>query len=263
MTTKVNIFTEDWCNLVFEGKNKEYGAYVLRQESTKRHLIAILLSVSLFTIGVSAPTLIKTFIPEKKYIMTEVNNVSNIDQAKPEQITPPIEPPQPQLRRTLAFTPPVISNETDPTEEAPVVDAILNGNIAIGTKTQDGLDDPNLPVEFERALTEEKLTPRRFVSQMPEFMGGEDERIKFIQDNLVYPSIAAEMGISGRVTLEFIVASDGSISDVKVIRGIGGGCDEEAIRVAKLMPRWKPGKQNGKPVPVIFVMPISFALLNQ
>jgi len=260
MATKVNIFTEDWCNLVFEGKNKEYGAYVLRQESTKRHLIAILLSVSLFTIGVSAPTLIKTFIPEQKWNVTEVNTISNLEQAKPEQVTPPIEQPQPQLRRTVAFTPPVVTNETIE-ENPPVIEALRNTTIA--TFNQEGVDNPELPIGNEKPITEETVEPIRFVPQMPEFMGGEEERIKFIKDHLVYPSIAAEMGISGKVTLEFVVATDGSISKVKVLRGIGGGCDEEAIRVAKLMPRWKPGKQNGKPVPVIFVMPITFALLNQ
>jgi protein TonB len=263
MKSKVNIFAQDWCNLVFEGKNKEYGAFELRQKSAKRHATAILLSVSLFAIGVSAPSLLRTIVPENKWKATEANNLTKIDQPKPEDIKPPVDLPQPQLRRTVAFVVPEITNETVTNEAPPVIENLLNTNAAIGTRTQDGLDDPTLPVEFAKPLTEETPEPVRFVPQMPEFMGGEEARIKFLKDNLKYPAVAAEMGISGKVVLQFVVNKDGSISKITVLRGIGGGCDEEAVRVAKLMPFWKPGRQNGNAVPVYFIMPIGFNLQDR
>ena len=260
MTTKINIFTEEWCNLVFEGKNKNYGAYELRQQSAKRHLIAILLSVSLFAIGVSAPAILRTIAPNEKWKAEDETKLTNIEQIKAEEIKPPIELPPPQLRRTLAFTPPVITTEIEPNEAPPIMDNLINSNAAISNRNQEGIDDPSLPVEFDKPLTEETPEPVRFVPQMPEFLGGEDARVKFIKDNLKYPSIAAEMGISGKVTIQFVVGTDGTISNITVLRGVGGGCDEEAIRVVRLMPPWKPGRQNGKAVPVYFIMPIGFAL---
>ncbi len=98
------------------------------------------------------------------------------------------------------------------------------------------------------------------VEEMPYFPGGEAERNKFLSDNITYPQQATENGIQGTVYTSFIVDSNGKIEDAKILRGIGGGCDEEALRVVKLMPRWKPGKQSGKPVRVLFNMPVYFKL---
>jgi protein TonB len=98
------------------------------------------------------------------------------------------------------------------------------------------------------------------VESMPGFPGGEAARIEYLNENIKYPQMARESGIQGRVFVTFVVERDGSVTDVKVLRGIGGGCDEEAIRVIKNMPKWEPGKQRGKPVRVQFNMPILFKL---
>jgi TonB family protein len=94
----------------------------------------------------------------------------------------------------------------------------------------------------------------------PEYPGGEKARMKYLSENMVYPSAARDSGIQGTVYINFVIEEDGSISNVKVVRGIGGGCDEEAIRVVQNMPKWKPGTQRGKIVRVSFMMPIKFAL---
>lgn len=94
----------------------------------------------------------------------------------------------------------------------------------------------------------------------PQYPGGDEARIKFIQENLKYPVSAKEAGIQGNVYVTFIVEKDGSLSNVKILRGIGSGCDEEVIRVVKLMPAWLPGTQSGKPVRVQFNLPIKFKL---
>ena len=98
------------------------------------------------------------------------------------------------------------------------------------------------------------------VEQQPGFPGGDIERIKFLQKNIKYPQMARESGIQGTVYVTFVVEPNGSISHVSILRGIGGGCDEEAIRVIESMPKWNPGKQRGKPVRVQFNMPIKFTL---
>ena len=95
---------------------------------------------------------------------------------------------------------------------------------------------------------------------MPQFPGGDQAMMKFVSENVQYPEEAKEKEISGRVMVGFIVEKDGSISDVKVVKGIGGGCDEEAVRVVKAMPKWKPGKEKGKPVRVSYMMPFTFKL---
>ena len=116
-----------------------------------------------------------------------------------------------------------------------------------------------VPVE-EPEEEEEETQIFQVVETMPTFPGGDAARIKYLQNNLKYPTMARESGIQGKVFVTFVVEKDGSITDVKVLRGIGGGCDEEAVRVIKNMPKWKPGKQRGKPVRVQFNMPIVFKL---
>ena len=109
-------------------------------------------------------------------------------------------------------------------------------------------------------IVEVKPPPFIVVEEMPNYPGGDDARIKFITDNVVYPVMAKESNIQGTVYVTFVVEADGSITDVKVLRGIGGGCDEEAVRVVKMMPKWNAGKQSGKSVRVQFNLPIKFTL---
>jgi protein TonB len=116
------------------------------------------------------------------------------------------------------------------------------------------------PVDMGKEEEDEEVQIFTVVESMPSFPGGEAARIQYLNDNIKYPQMARESGIQGRVFVTFVVEKDGSVTDVKVLRGIGGGCDEEAVRVIKNMPKWDPGKQRGKPVRVQFNMPILFKL---
>lgn len=118
----------------------------------------------------------------------------------------------------------------------------------------------NAPVEVKEEEEAEELEIFQVVEAMPEFPGGESARIEFLRSNIKYPQIAKESGIQGKVYVTFVVERDGSVTDVQILRGIGGGCDEEAVRVVKIMPKWNPGKQRNKPVRVQFNMPIVFQL---
>lgn len=112
--------------------------------------------------------------------------------------------------------------------------------------------------EEEEEVVEESIF--KIVEKMPEFPGGEEALLKYLGKNTKYPPMAKDAGISGKVFVTFVVEKDGSISDVKLLRKIGGGCDEEALRVVKNMPKWSPGKQRGKNVRVQFNLPINFIL---
>lgn len=112
-------------------------------------------------------------------------------------------------------------------------------------------------IEEEEVVEQEIF---QIVEEMPSFPGGEQKLMEYVHKNVKYPQIARESGIKGRVFVSFVVEPDGSVSNVKVLRGIGGGCDEEAMRVVKSMPKWKPGKQRGKAVRVSYMLPINFQL---
>ena len=116
-----------------------------------------------------------------------------------------------------------------------------------------------VPVEVEEEeVVEQEIF--QIVEEMPAYPGGEQKLMEFIAKGIKYPQIARETGIQGRVFVGFVIEPDGSVSNVKVLRGIGGGCDEEAMRVVKSMPKWKPGKQRGKAVRVSYMLPVNFKL---
>jgi len=123
---------------------------------------------------------------------------------------------------------------------------------------QDTEVEEYIPVEEEEE--EEEAQIFTVVESMPSFPGGDAARIKYLNENIKYPQMARESGIQGRVFVTFVVERNGAVTDVRVLRGIGGGCDEEAIRVIKNMPKWNSGKQRGKAVRVQFNMPILFKL---
>ncbi|MFM2224675.1 MAG: hypothetical protein RJA07_877 [Bacteroidota bacterium] len=122
-----------------------------------------------------------------------------------------------------------------------------------------GLLLTNLKAQSEKGDTAQKQV-FRMVEQMPEFYFGEDSMSRFISNNLIYPIIAKQKGLQGKVIIQFVVNSDGTLSDYKILRDIGEGCGQAVVDVVRKMPKWKPGKQNGKFVNVYFVLPISFSL---
>jgi protein TonB len=265
MAANNDIFSSEWCDLVFVAKNHEYGAYELRKNSSKRHFRALIIATVVFVLTVSAPSLIEQLLPKQVDKDVSVRALSNIELDKPkENILKEIPPPPPPLRNTIKFTPPVIKpDELVQEEEQPKMQKeVVEAKAAISNVAFDkGTDDIAAPVATEKnQITEEPDQPFVIVEQMPQFPGGEKEMMKFIKNNLRYPSLAAENGISGTVIVNFVVDRDGHITRIKVVRGIGGGCDEEAVRVLGKMPVWSPGKQGGKAVLVSYTVPFKFIL---
>ena len=262
---KSDIFNAEWCDIVFEGRNQEYGAYSLRKISNKNALIAVIVAIVIIILGSATPLIlefIKSSTADDAVKITEVNTLAEpppIDKDEPPP--PPVEPPPP-LKTTIKFTPPVIVKDEEVKDTMRTQEELKDVEVAAKTQTGDSTGvDPSL-IDDGNKVIEDPTKNQIFtiVEQMPEFPGGEVEMIKYIVKNTHYPQIAKENGISGKVFLTFVVDQEGKVNDVKILRGIGGGCDEEAIRVVKSMPAWKPGKQNGRPVKVQYNLPYNFTL---
>ena len=139
-------------------------------------------------------------------------------------------------------------------DDVEVEDIEINADV-----DQNEVIEEYVPVEVEEEEVQEQEI-FQIVEEMPAYPGGDAKLMEYVAKNIKYPQIARETGIQGRVFVGFVVEPDGSVSNVKVLRGIGGGCDEEAMRVVKSMPKWKPGKQRGKAVRVSYMLPVNFKL---
>ncbi len=278
MAKDINIDSQEWRDLVFDGRNKNYGAYRLRQSSSKRHIAAFIVVLILTVLVIVIPGLVGAINELRKTEdlgpMDDVTALSNIpieEQVPQENIVKQEQaPPPPPLKSTVKFTPPVIAkdNEVRDQDEMKAVSEVLDTKLQVSMMDVKGTDD-KLGVDIadlkeHKVIVEEKPQEKPFttVEQMPTFPGGESEMNAYISKSLKYPVTAQENGIQGRVTIRFVVTASGEISDVKVMRGIDPACDREAVRVVKSMPKWVPGKQNGRNVAVYFTLPIIFRLNN-
>ena len=251
-------------DILFFNKNKDYGAYILRRSYKKNLTFAMLSAITVFAAAVSYPLYMKSAdkvaIPNIAVVRTIDLKDLNPDAEK--NNIPKMEPPS-NIRSTIKFLPPVVKPDEDvETENIPTQKEMEK--VAIGTITQIGKDtSPDLseiPIYDEKVSTEIKENVFTWVEEMPKYKTDESEIYKYFADNIKYPEIAKKAGVEGRVILTFIVSKDGSVSNISVLKGIGAGCDEEAVRVLGLMGKWFPGRQNGNPVKVAISIPIMFKL---
>lgn len=276
MGKEVNLNSSEWRDIIFEGKNKSYGAYQLRKTSSKRHIVAFIV-VLVFVGAVAAlPAFLEAVRPKNDQLggvddAFELSNIANVEEQVPEEnlIRQETAPPPPPLKATIQFTPPVITEDSKVNEEKEmksIEELNEKKDIQISIATVEGTNDKNAvdiaELKEHKVIVEEKEPEKPFVSveQMPQFPGGDTELMKFIASNLKYPPIAAENGIEGRVVIRFVVGKDGKVSDAQVLRSLDPSCDKEAIRVVKSMPTWVPGMQNGRKVPVYYTLPVLFKL---
>jgi protein TonB len=269
LISKFDLYKSEWLELVFAKRNKEYGAYYLRQHYAGN----LLRAMGITFIGIISTALILgVLIKAKPDVMIRQTIVELSTYVQP-PVPPKVEPkkiqakaskPLPQVK-TEKFVPFVVTSKPvtiDPPKIEDLKDAIGaedvkapgNGNV-INIDPDAGKGDGGngtAPVADN--------TVHSFVDIMPEPYGGDAAWAKFLQSNLKYPPQATEKGISGRVTISFVIEKDGRISTITVDRGAGFGLDEEAIRVLKLARPWKPGMQNGQPVRVKYTLPINFSM---
>ncbi|PWK80398.1 protein TonB [Mucilaginibacter oryzae] len=272
--SKLDILKQEWIDVVFSNRNKAYGAYELRKENSKNTSKALIFAIVFFVFVVSLPTIInkiKGLIPEKeqKVKITDVVLLPPppVDQTK-KPPPPPPEPPKPKVDQ-VRFPPPVVKPDNEVKEkDPPTVKELAVADP--GQKDQKG--DPNAEIRIDEPVGNSDVKqvveadPNQIftsVEQVPEFAGGLEKFGQYLGKNIRYPAVARENNVQGRVICTFVVEKDGSLTDIKVVRGIGSGCDEEAVRVLKNSPKWKPGIQNGRPVRVQYSVPISFTLASE
>lgn len=274
----------DFLDILFEGKNKDYGAYELRKHYNRRVRNAIIFTTLISLLLAGAYTarvyLTKESLVKQKPETAEVRIESIKIPAANQPPPPPPPPPQalepPRIKPQVQFTPPKVvkDQEVKPDEQLPDLDKIKNQAISTVTKSGDpnGID-PGLVADKGSGVVFVPSTPSvenkvfTWVEQMPRFPGStsdEDSQnkiLKYLQDHIQYPAMARDNGIQGTVYVQFIVDPDGNIKEVKTVNSrLGGGLEAESIQVISGMPKWIPGKQNGRPVTVQFSIPVKFLL---
>lgn len=260
-------------NGVFEDRNKDYGAYWLRKVYERRVNIALAIGSALFTLGISSPAIFAALADDAN-ATREVSRVVELKAIEPppldpKQPPPPVQPPPPPKVSTVRFVPPVVARDEEVVEEEapPPQDSLKTVQAAAVTMEGDPNANPEEiivedPVNSDAAVVGTEAAPEVFVivEQMPEFPGGTQALTKFLAKEIRYPEIARKAGVEGRVIVMFVIGPDGTIREPQVIRALGAGLDEEAVRAVMAMPKWIPGRQRGEPVNVRFSMPITFKL---
>ncbi|MCX6260815.1 MAG: energy transducer TonB [Bacteroidia bacterium] len=245
-------------DIVFENRNKEYGAYSLRKKYNRNVIIALIIGILILGTAVITPYLnAKAAENKAKKAERQVEiKMENLDQ--PQQIAPPPPPPPPppDAVQQARYVPPVVVDSVKPEEAAQLMSA-----------DQAQVEVQNAEVVEEVAVVADEVKenvdeaePFVVVEEMPMFPGGEVALLAFIADHTQYPEVAKENNIQGKVIVRFCVTSKGGVDKVEILKSVDPELDKEAIRVVKTLPTFKPGKQGGKPVPVWFMVPINFTL---
>ena len=246
-------------DIVFENRNKEYGAYSLRKKYNRNVVIALIIGIIIIGTAVIAPYLnAKAAENKAKKAERQVEiKMENLDRPA-EQVAPPPPPPPPppDAVQQARYVPPVVVDSVKPEEVSQLMSA-----------DQAQVEVQNAEVVEEVAVVAEEVKenvddaePFVVVEEMPMFPGGETELLKYISDHTQYPEVAKENNVQGKVIVRFCVTSKGGVDKVEILKSVDPELDKEAIRVVKTLPAFKPGKQGGKPVPVWYMVPINFTL---
>ena len=275
--SKIDLISNEWTDLVFEGRNQAYGAYKLRKGTAKRNVWALIivgLAAALLYLGLQLQKMAEA---NKKVENTQAVELAKLNTEKKEAkvekkeiIKQEPEKVVEQVKSSVKFTAPIIKKDSEVKEEDEIkLDEVPKSDKAVGAFTVEGNDevggavlkakeDIAAPEPPKHVVEETKIFT--VVEQMPMFPGGDGALMGYLRDNIHYPTVAAENGVQGRVVVGFVGERDGSITDVNILRGVDPSLDREAMRVVKSMPKWTPGKQNGSAVRVKYQVPVSFRL---
>jgi periplasmic protein TonB len=270
----MNYKNAPWDDIIFEGRNKSYGAYELRKIAEKHTLRGVIIAVLVFLFFVlSSQFKIFSFLTagkKEKEVSLEMTNVELPPPPPPPPDAPPPPPPPPPVRPTIKFVEMIAKEDEKVAEEEPVTKVEEIKETQVSTVTQEGDKNAKAIIEDKSGTgtvytpePEQPKEPEIFdrAEVMPSYPGGVPELMKFLQKNIRYPSLARENGLEGKVIVKFYIDTDGTVREPAVLKdGVGGGCGDEAIRVIKAMPKWTPGSQRGKAVKVYYTLPVTFKL---
>lgn len=259
---KLDLFKKEWLDIVFEGRNKSYGAYDLRKTNGNTTLRALLIGAVIFSIAVATPKIAELFDglggDEDVALDTKITTVKLPPKEKPIENLPPPPPPPPKVDQ-VKFVKPEVAKTEEITEEPPKVEEIKDKNLG----KEDIKGDPNAvltveppgngPPQQEVVEVDNSLYNSAGVEVKPEFPGGIEKFYKYVQNNFEQPEDEGFPG--GRLIVSFVVEKDGSLTDIKV-RDLGYGTKAAAERLLRKCPRWTPAEQNGKKVRCSYTLPI-------
>ena len=283
MAKEVNLSSREWRDLVFEGKNKDFGAYVIRTESANRHNKAVLWTlIGAIIFGLITFAYVKTnqYLEERRLAdMVEQKVVPAVFDPEDEEPVPEkeiLEPEKPEVIEDVLSSVRVTELQIVEDDQVRPEDEILSqdekeatNKVFSQTNVDNGQDDRmnfqtavnevivEKPVETPKEVKQEIFTA---VEQMPQFPGGDAALMKYLSSHINYPPMAAENNVQGKVILQFVVGTDGRVGEVKIARSVDKDLDKEAMRVVKSLPKFIPGRQNGQAVPVWYTLPVSFKL---
>ncbi len=256
---KENKLVPAFDDIVFETRNKEYGAYKLRKRYNRNVVISLLIGIIILGTAVITPY-INAKAAENRQSRKERQveiKMENLDQ--PAEAAPPPPPPPPppaDVVQQQKYVPPVVVDSVKPEDVKQLMTADEAQTEVKNTEVVEV--QQNVKEEVQEAEPEE--VPFVVVEEMPSFPGGDAALLKYIGEHTNYPEVAKENNIQGRVIVRFCVTAKGGVSQVSVLKGVDPELDKEAMRVVTTLPAFKPGKQGGKPVPVWYMVPITFTL---
>ena len=274
--SKIDLISNEWTDLVFEGRNQSYGAYKLRKGTGKRNVWALVivgLAAALLYLGLQLQRMAEA---NKKVENTQAVQLAKLNTEKKEAkvekkeiIKQEPEKVVEQVKSSVKFTAPVIKKdeEVKPEDELKTQEEIMDSKVAVGFANVVGNDENGEVLKAKEVIATEPVKPKEeenkvfdVVEQMPSFPGGNSALMQFLSKNIKYPVVAEENGIQGRVVCTFVVERDGRVTDVRVVKSVDPSLDKEAVRVVSSMPAWIPGKQNGSAVRVKYTLPVTFRL---
>ena len=277
--SQIDLIDNRWSDIMFENRNKEYGAYVLRRQTTARNIksiVAVLIIFALVMVYMVAKNAYDDY-QAKHQAQTQVTELTALQEQKKEAKVErkeivkqeKIEQVVEKVKSSIKFTAPVIKkdDEVRPEDEMKSQDEIMNSKVAVGFANVVGNDESGEVLKAKEVLVTEPVKPKEeenkvfdVVEQMPSFPGGTAALMAYLQKAIKYPPVAEENGIQGRVICTFVVERDGSVTDVRIAKSVDPSLDKEAQRVVSAMPKWIPGKQNGQSVRVKYTLPVTFRL---
>ena len=284
--SKVDLISRQWCDIVFEGRNKEYGAYRLRAHAGVRNLkalITLLIVIAIVGVLIAVKTVVSNAMESKNLDKNTGTTLAQLEEKqeekKEEKKEIKIEYEQPQqekvaVKASIQFTVPKIVEDAafEETKELKSQGEGAKRTIAIAAADYEGdaggginIDDLKENqkaggTEVAAPPKEEEVVDNAVVEVPATFPGGESALLAYVAKNLKYPAIALEQELQGVVVLKFEVGKDGSVSRIKIVKGLSSECDKAAADVVKKLPRFSPAKQQGHPVPVWFTLPIRFQI---
>ncbi len=282
MAKDVDLSSKEWCDIVFENKNKDFGAYTMRRKSDGRHnksmIVVVIFIIIVFILAQVVQTIQQKWEEAQpkdtiEQVVTSVDNAA--EEEEEEEVQERIEQPEPEalpeeILNTVKVTELLIAKDEEVTKDDEIQsqDELKETQTAFGqTNFNEGTDDRNVVREHKNEVIVEEKKPEpvkeevfRAVEQMPRFPGGEQALMKYLSTHINYPTMAMENNVQGRVVVQFVVTKTGKIGEVKVVRSVDRDLDKEAVRVCKTLPDFIPGKMNGQAVNVWYTLPVSFKL---